>query len=427
MATVTKPIALDESIHTTEQTPRNIADVLAEELARIAENILPPNAEDIAYDNTESGLTATNVQNAIDEVISSQSEVIADTMADLTENKTATVTDGVADFETIDGSLVKSLVVEIEPNQSGNGTPSPSNIRPISGYTQEDVTVKGKNLCGELIENRCINYQTGGVFSDNNYDITDYVKIENGKNYVIQYATWGAENWYYDTDKTPVRSIGSYSGDIRIITAPFDGYIRCSISKTNANKFMIELGSSATAYEPYKGKTYTTPFNQTVYGGTLDVLTGELTITHGYVDLGSLTWARSSTRDSSKYRFNASHTPLPKPTATNADIPNLYSSNYTAISPSDSYQNVTGATIAANGAIFVYDESLSTATGADFKTAMNGVQLVYELATPTTLSLTPQTVKALVGENHIMASTGDVTECKFSMLINGDDLEMLLS
>ena len=49
------------------------------------------------------------------------------------------------------------------------------------------------------------------------------------------------------------------------------------------------------------------------------------------------------------------------------------------------------------------------------------------LATPTTLSLTPQTVKSLVGENHISASTGDVTECKFSMLINGDDLEMLLS
>ena len=70
MATVTKPIALDESINTTEQTPRNIADVLAEELKGIADNILPPNASQIAYDNTASGLTATNVQDAIDEIIS---------------------------------------------------------------------------------------------------------------------------------------------------------------------------------------------------------------------------------------------------------------------------------------------------------------------------------------------------------------------
>jgi hypothetical protein len=55
------------------------------------------------------------------------------------------------------------------------------------------------------------------------------------------------------------------------------------------------------------------------------------------------------------------------------------------------------------------------------------VTVTYTLATPTTLSLTPQTVKALVGENHIQASTGDVLECKYSMMINGDDLEMLLS
>lgn len=39
MATVTKPIALDESINTTEQTSRNIADVLAQELASIASAI----------------------------------------------------------------------------------------------------------------------------------------------------------------------------------------------------------------------------------------------------------------------------------------------------------------------------------------------------------------------------------------------------
>lgn len=36
MATVTKPIALDESLNTTELVPRNVADVLAEELGAIA-------------------------------------------------------------------------------------------------------------------------------------------------------------------------------------------------------------------------------------------------------------------------------------------------------------------------------------------------------------------------------------------------------
>lgn len=39
MATVTKPIALDESINTTESSSRNIADVLAQELSGIASAI----------------------------------------------------------------------------------------------------------------------------------------------------------------------------------------------------------------------------------------------------------------------------------------------------------------------------------------------------------------------------------------------------
>jgi len=67
MATVTKPMALDESLNTTETNPRNIADVLAEELGRIVD-VVKPDAEDVDYNNTASGLTATNVQDAIDEI-----------------------------------------------------------------------------------------------------------------------------------------------------------------------------------------------------------------------------------------------------------------------------------------------------------------------------------------------------------------------
>ena len=48
-------------------------------------------------------------------------------------------------------------------------------------------------------------------------------------------------------------------------------------------------------------------------------------------------------------------------------------------------------------------------TGDEFKSAMSGVQLCYELATPLTYQLTPQTVTALVGQNYVWADTGDVT------------------
>jgi len=61
MAIVTKPMALDESIKTTESTSRNIADVLAQELSGIASAITggdgKANKTDIA--TVESGSTAS--------------------------------------------------------------------------------------------------------------------------------------------------------------------------------------------------------------------------------------------------------------------------------------------------------------------------------------------------------------------------------
>lgn len=290
MSEVTKPIALDESINTTEQTPRNIADVLAEELAGIA------------------GAITT-------------SESVEDILTDMATTKDAQVISGTAVFNTVDGNLVKTLKVAITPSQAGSGTPSPSNLRPISGYTEEVISVKD------------------------------------------------------ETDTTQ--------------------------------------------------ETYTTPFNQTVYGGTLDVLTGELTITHGYVDLGTLTWTRIVTAISGKYRYKSNITSAK---ASYIGNETSISSAYELLENGTTYSATkTGYTISNISELIIYDSQADTLSESDFKNYVSGSQLVYELATPTTIQLTPQKVKSLVGENHIMASTGDVLECKFSMMINGDDLEMLLS
>ena len=48
-------------------------------------------------------------------------------------------------------------------------------------------------------------------------------------------------------------------------------------------------------------------------------------------------------------------------------------------------------------------------SAADFKAAMSGVQLVYELATPQTYQLAPTEVDMLLGENNVWADTGDST------------------
>jgi hypothetical protein len=47
-------------------------------------------------------------------------------------------------------------------------------------------------------------------------------------------------------------------------------------------------------------------------------------------------------------------------------------------------------------------------TEEDFKTAMDGVYMYYELATPRTIQLTPTEIKTILGVNNIFADTGDI-------------------
>ena len=146
-------------------------------------------------------------------------------------------------------------------------------------------------------------------------------------------------------------------GDKYVISeSKFDGY-EILKDKYPSNKegtisnIQLELGSTATDYEPHAGQTYDIAFPTeagTVYGGTLDVTTGVLTV------------------DRAQIASYAGET-LPS----------------TWISDRD-----------------VYSAGATPTTGA---------QVVYELATPITYHLTPQEITTLLGQNNIWADTGDMS------------------
>ena len=124
------------------------------------------------------------------------------------------------------------------------------------------------------------------------------------------------------------------------------GMVIAEPSASYTASIQIEQGSAATTYAPYQVDTYTSDFGQTVYGGTLDWNTGVLTATHGQIAAyagESLPGAWISDRD-------------------------------------------------------VYADGAMPTTGA---------QVVYELATPQTIQLTPQEIAALEGLNSLYSSTGD--------------------
>ena len=165
----------------------------------------------------------------------------------------------------------------------------------------------------------------------------------------------------------------------------------------------------------------------TVYGGTVDVVTGVLTADMAGVDLGTLTWGKSNSDPAHFY------TP-----STVSNIPYKFSNSCYMICSDYKYDGVGNATVGGyygqNGTfryyydstaptstareIYIADEAKASLTASEFKSAMNGVKLVYELATPITYQLTPVQIAALLaGETFVWSSNNEVVTVEVSSII----------
>ena len=311
-----------------------------------------------------------------------------------------------------------------------------SNICPISGRTEVVTSVVGKDLLKPKYSGRTNNGVT-------------YVVNEDGTITASGTATstsFAAPNLSADRTKTTRLPAGTYklSGGIDATkrlylggqyedgTATPSGYDSGSGLTYNFTKpawvypqivvsngttidatfnIQLELGSTATAYEPYHGDTYTTDLERTVYGGTLDVVSGELTVTHEmitYDGSSDESWTISSAWG--KTNTAVFYTDL---------IPNAYYPDYTTYKGaiSNLFESATRNYIYGNDVECIgYSGSpitnptptvrISRATAdnaTDFRTFLSNtpLQFCYELATPQTYQLTPQEVQTLLGDNNI--------------------------
>ena len=200
---------------------------------------------------------------------------------------------------------MKSLKVTLEPIQSGSGTPSPDNVRPISGYDEVSAVVSPTTTASD-------------------------------------------------------------------------------------------------------GQAYTATLPQTVYGGTVDLVSGELVVDRVMVDLGTLNWSEEV---DGVYSTRALVGQIKEP-FTNTEVPNVLCSQYVSASyiqlwaqQLDGSITVIWSASGAHGRIWVRDSRFTDA--AAFKTSMSGVYLVYELATPQTIQLTPQEIRTLLGTNNVWSNGSD--------------------
>lgn len=151
---------------------------------------------------------------------------------------------------------------------------------------------------------------------------------------------------------------------------------------------------------PADGTTYQTLFGNppgTVYGGTLDVTNGVLSVTHLRTHMGGFPW----TYTSSEYFYTY--------------IGGKAVGNYNIIS--DIYKTSSGPYVAdmddftikgspTTRSIYVKDSRYTV--GTDLANALNGHYMVFELDTPVTYQLTPQQISFLGNQYFGGASCGPV-------------------
>ena len=149
------------------------------------------------------------------------------------------------------------------------------------------------------------------------------------------------------------------------------------------------------------GDDTTVSLGMTVYGGTLDVTTGELTITHILKNITS-TDINDNGSSGGLIELYVNGTTNKKNGQTN-----MYCNNLEVYASPKAYA-IRGR---AGSASVTFCLPLSDVP--DFNSAKtwvdnNPIQLVYELATPQTFTLTPTQVKPLLGQNYVRCDTGNI-------------------
>lgn len=310
---------------------------------------------------------------------------------------TQTASGPIATFETNMVEPFKSLKSDINPVQSGTGTPSPNNPRPISGFNGATIVRCGANLVKKQALMQFCPMASGTKVYAQLFDTTAAFSLYIVKKGLDPTIT---ANW---------TSFLSLSTTKFNNTLPFDishiGISNSAYSSLRTGNIMVSL-SDITEFIPYNGQTATVNFGQTVYGGVVDVTNGKLKITHKVLSVDN---------NSALYSLgNSAYLNV-----TDAKIVNEYAS---AISDKYEYNTWSGATNGDNNYFTLYQYTTwSNARLAfnrnglsleDFITSLtnNPIQVVYELATPIEITTTPENLTAISGENNVYSDTnGDTT------------------
>ena len=288
---------------------------------------------------------------------------------------------------------------------------------PYSGTTYSiTFPVMGKNVYNPsgIDMGYVLDASTGELVENSGHMVSDYLPVQGGVTYTLsgtnmhkrqdgEIAMAGIRIAQYDANK--VKKTVSNPADTMSATKTFTteagtAYVRIQTGG-DATNLQLEAASSATTYEPY---------NNTVYGGEVDVTSGKVKVDRAEVDMGSITWNYNGIYGG-VHRFNTLVTSMH--TGFKADVmSSIYKSNTSPVASS----GIDYTICRYNGAVYVNDNRFTN--GTDLKTALDGQTMVYPLATPIEYSLTPQQVQMLLGENNLWNDCNGDTEVTYKASVS---------
>ena len=284
-----------------------------------------------------------------------------------------------------------------------------TNICPISGHTEASVQRDGVNQfdVSTITTGKGI-VEDSSIVDSSISCVSDYIRVMPNTNYYLTARDDSGSRriGFYDQYKNNLQASSAATGSRAFTTPANCAYCRISVNPSYADETQLELGSTATPYVPYAGKTYTIALGDTIYGGTVDFDSGVMTVDRGIITLnGTESWSKTSNDrvyTNSVLKNDIKDTTIP--------ITDWLKGTRDILT-----DDVNGIYI--NDAKYIVCRlSGVTSSSEDWKTflASNNLTVCYELATPFTIQLTAQQIQLLQGQNTLYASTGEI-----SLTVNG--------
>lgn len=315
--------------------------------------------------------------------------------------------------------------VQIELGSTATTYAPYSNICPISGWDAVELDRTAINAWDEEWEVGAVNMSNGSErITSNTIRSKNYCELVGGSTY---YATCGKtdggyQNRYYigiifyDAEKHYIS--GGYYNNLTF-TAPENArYFKLTTNtstvvygNTYNNDISINYPSTDTAYHSGKDNaTYQIQLGQTVYGGTLDVINGVLTVDRAmFTFTGAESFIENTAWGAYAKLYNTGVAILSSVTNERTI------SSHFERSSGGGWGSLTAGLFMTAGGTFIgigFDGSISELQAylASQYSAGTPVQVVALLATPITVDLTPIEVAVLTGQtNNVWADSGDVS------------------